>query len=68
VLCCHQSAAQNLNVMAANKSFDNVKKFEYLRTTQTDQDYIHEKNEEQIKLGQFLLPFVSETFVFLTPM
>jgi len=54
--------------MAANKSFDNVKKFEYLRTTQTDQDYIHEKNEEQIKLGQFLLPFVSETFVFLTPM
>jgi hypothetical protein len=38
-----QNVRQNHSVLTANKSFDNVAKFEYLAATLTNQNWIHEE-------------------------
>jgi hypothetical protein len=50
----HQTAGQNHNIKV-NKSFENVA---------TNQNCIHEETKEQVKLGECLLPFNLESFVF----
>jgi hypothetical protein len=42
-MSCNESAGRNDNIKTANKSLENVAWFKYLRTTLTNQNYIHEK-------------------------
>jgi hypothetical protein len=39
----HRTAGQNHHIKLANKFFQNVAKFEYLGTTEANQNCIHEK-------------------------
>jgi hypothetical protein len=55
------SSHQNYNLMTANKSLKNVGKFKYVGTTVTNQNCNNE--EKQIKYGECLLSFSSESFV-----
>jgi len=37
VVSCHQNSGQNLNLLTANKSFENVAQFKFLGLTATNQ-------------------------------
>jgi len=37
-MSCHQNAGQNHNILTGNKSFENVEKLKYMRTTVTCQN------------------------------
>jgi hypothetical protein len=41
ILMSHQKAGQRHNIKTANRSFEEVAKFEYLGTTLTDQNCMH---------------------------
>jgi hypothetical protein len=45
----------------ANESFENMGGFKYFGTTQTDENCLYEEG----KFGGRMLPFSSESFVFL---
>jgi hypothetical protein len=59
----HQTAGQSNYIRVANKSFQRVAKFKYLRATLTDQNCIHEEIRSR-QFGECLLPCSSESFVF----
>jgi len=44
------NAGQNHDLLTANKSYENVVKFKYLRMTVT-QNYIHDKLKSRLNLG-----------------
>jgi hypothetical protein len=51
VMSCDQHAGQNNNIKILNKSFERVKQFRYLVTTQTNQNCIHEEIKNRLKSG-----------------
>jgi hypothetical protein len=61
LLSCHKNAGQNYDKKIANRSFENVAQFKYMRTV-TNQNLVL----EEIELWQCLLPFSPEPFVFLS--
>jgi hypothetical protein len=59
-----QNARQCHNIKISNKSFERVKQFKYLETTLTNQNSIREEIKEQTELGECLLSFGEESFIF----
>jgi hypothetical protein len=51
LLSCHQNAGQNHDIKVANRSFENVAQFNYLRTTVTNQNLIQEEIRRRLNLG-----------------
>jgi len=52
-MCCHQHTGQHHYVIISSKSFEKVREVEYLRTTITNQNYIHEEIKSRFTLGIF---------------
>jgi sorting nexin-29 len=51
LLSRHQIVGQNLDIKIANRSFENVSQFKYLRTTVTIQNLIQEKIKRRLNSG-----------------
>jgi hypothetical protein len=51
LLSRHQIAGQNRDMKIADRCFENVAKFRYLRTTITNKNLIHEENERRLTSG-----------------
>jgi hypothetical protein len=60
LLSRNQNAGQNLDIIIANRSFENVSQFRYLGTTVTNENLI----QEEIEFWQCLQPFGQEPPVF----
>jgi hypothetical protein len=58
----YQNAGQNHNIKIANRSFENMAKFQYLGMT-INQNLIPEEIMSILNLGNVLLLFSSESFV-----
>jgi hypothetical protein len=67
VVSHHQNACQNKNLLIAKISFENVAKFICLETAVRNQNRIHEEIKSRLNMGECLLPFSSESFVFPSP-
>jgi hypothetical protein len=67
LMSCHQNERQIHYINVHIKSFVNTKKFKYLKTTITNQNYIYYENQEQIKFREQLQTFSSEPTVILSP-
>jgi hypothetical protein len=50
-MSCHQNAKQNKNLQIANKSFENVARFKYLRPGLTNQNCFHKEIKSGSNLG-----------------
>jgi hypothetical protein len=61
----HQNAQQIQISLIANTAFENVAKFKHFRIIATNQNCVH-RTLEQIQFGECLLPYCSESFVFLS--
>jgi hypothetical protein len=46
-----QKIGQKHSIKTANRSFEDVAKFKYLRTTLTDQNYMHKENKRRLNSG-----------------
>jgi hypothetical protein len=57
-----QKIGQKHSLQTVNTSSEDVAKFKYLGTTQTDQNCMH----EQVKFRERLLSFGSESYVLLS--
>jgi hypothetical protein len=51
IMSCHPNSGQNQNIRIANESFENVTKFEYLGTTLTNQNDIHDEIKCRLNSG-----------------
>jgi hypothetical protein len=51
------------SIKTANRSFEYVAKFKYLRTTLTDRNHMHEEINSRLNSGNALLPFGSQSSV-----
>jgi hypothetical protein len=51
VMACHQNSGQNRNIQIANKPSENVAKFKYFGTTETDQNFTHEEIKSSLNSG-----------------
>jgi hypothetical protein len=60
----HQNTGQNHNIKIANSSFENVTKLKYFGMAAANRNFIHAEIKN-IKFGYCLLPFRSESLVFL---
>jgi hypothetical protein len=58
-------AGQRRSIKIANRSFEGMAKFKHLGTTLTDENCMNEEIKEQTKSMECLLPFSSESFIFL---
>jgi hypothetical protein len=51
LLSRHQNVGQNRDIKMANRSFENVSQFKYLRTTATNQNLIQEEIKKRLNSG-----------------
>jgi hypothetical protein len=51
IMSRHPNSGQNQNIRIADESFENVAKFKYLRTTQTNQNDIHGEIRNKLHSG-----------------
>jgi hypothetical protein len=51
LLSRHQNVSWNQNIKIANRSFENVSQFKYLRATVTNQNLIHEEIKRRLNSG-----------------
>jgi hypothetical protein len=51
LMSCSQMIGQKNSIKIVNRSFEDVAKFRYLRTTITEQNYIHEEIKSRPDLG-----------------
>jgi hypothetical protein len=51
LMSCYRKAGHTHSIQIANWSFEDVEKFKYLGTTQTDQNYMHEESKGRISSG-----------------
>jgi hypothetical protein len=51
LLSRHQNAGQNYDIKIANRCFENVANFRYLRTTITNQNLIQEEIKRRLNSG-----------------
>jgi hypothetical protein len=57
LLSRHQNAGQNHDIKTANRSFENVAQFRYLRTTVTNENLIQEEIKRSVISGN--APYLS---------
>ena len=46
-----QNVGQNHNIKIANRHFENVARFKYLRTTLTNENFMHEEDKSRLYLA-----------------
>jgi hypothetical protein len=51
MIMSHPNSGQKQNIRIANESFENVAKFEYLGTTLTNQNNIHDEIKSRLNSG-----------------
>jgi hypothetical protein len=51
LLSSHQNAGQNQDIKIANRSFENMSQFKYLRITVTNQNLIQEEIKRKLNSG-----------------